>query len=111
MLSKSVRKIKTKFCMILLYRWQAAASLLLLLLLQRWARSTAFNATSLWPQLYRSQFALLRTKLLERVADHIEEVAHPLREEASEFKLLLVLATESMERANLFACCEASEQE
>lgn len=59
----------------------------------------------------QSQFALLRTEILQLVAVRIEEVARPLREEAAKFKLLLARVTESMGRADLFASCESYEQE
>jgi hypothetical protein len=59
----------------------------------------------------QSQLARVRAELLQLVADCIEEVARPLREEAAKLKLLLARVTESMERADLFASCELSGQE
>lgn len=59
----------------------------------------------------QSQFALLRMELLQLVADRIEEVSRPLREEVAAFKLLLAHVTDSLERADSFASCESTEQE
>jgi hypothetical protein len=59
----------------------------------------------------QSQFALLRTELLQVVSNRIEEVARPLHEEVAKFKLLLACATESVERADLFTSRESSEHE
>jgi hypothetical protein len=58
----------------------------------------------------QSQFALLRTEILQLVAIRIEEVARPLREEAAKFKLLLACVTNSMGRADLFASYESYER-
>jgi hypothetical protein len=49
----------------------------------------------------QSKFSLLRREILQHVAIRNGEVARPLREEVTKFKLMLARVTESMGRAYL----------
>jgi hypothetical protein len=51
---------------------------------------------------FKSQFALLRMELLQLVANHIEEVSRPLRDEVAALKLLLARIGDSL--GSLEAC-------
>jgi hypothetical protein len=51
---------------------------------------------------FQTQFALLCTELLQLVADRIEEVSHPLREQAETIKFLLARVG-SLEHMDLFS--------
>lgn len=53
----------------------------------------------------KAQFASLRMELLQLVADRIEEVTRPLRDEAAAIKLWLARAVGSWERAEEAATC------